>query len=90
MPGSFEPGIVHPRARCATMRLSELHRAMREEFGEVYAGVLMREHWFAALGGSADDALAQGVSVREVWQAVCVELQVPERRRHGRGLVEPT
>lgn len=61
---------------------------MSEEFGEIYAGVLMREHWLAGLGGTADDALDRGVPAREVWLALCVDLQVPEDRRHGRGLIE--
>ncbi len=71
------------------MRLSEFQRAMREEFGDVYAGVLMREHWLAALGGTATEALDRGVPAREVWQVLCVDLQVPEARRHGRGLIDP-
>lgn len=71
------------------MRLSEFQRAMREEFGDVYAGVLMREHWLAALGGTAAEALDRGVPAREVWLALCIDLQVPEVRRHGRGLIDP-
>lgn len=71
------------------MRLSEFQRAMQEEFGEVYAGVLMRDHWLAALGGTANEALDRGLPAREIWQALCVELQVPEERRHGRGLIDP-
>jgi len=71
------------------VRLSEFQRAMREEFGDVYAGVLMREHWLAALGGTAAEALDRGVPAREVWLALCIDLQVPEVRRHGRGLIDP-
>lgn len=62
---------------------------MSEEFGEAYAGVLLRDHWLAPLDGTANEAIARGVPVREIWQAICVELQVPEARRHGRGLIEP-
>lgn len=71
------------------MRLSEFQRAMAEEFGETYAGVLMRDHWLTALGGTAREALDRGVPARDVWMALCVDLQVPEARRHGRGLIEP-
>lgn len=71
------------------MRLSEFKRAAREEFGEDYAGVLMREHWLTALGGTANEALDRGVAARDVWLALCADLQVPEERRHGRGLREP-
>ncbi len=70
------------------MRLSEFQRAMAEEFGEAYAGVLMRDHWLGAVGGTAHDALERGVPAREVWHAICVDLQVPEERRYGRGLLD--
>lgn len=71
------------------MRLSELHRAMAEEFGEAYAGVLARDHWLASLGGTVLEALERGVPAREVWYALCADLQVPESRRYGRGLIDP-
>lgn len=71
------------------MRISEFQRAMREEFGDVYSGVLAREHWLASLGGTAQDALDRGVPAREVWFALCEDLQVPLPRRHGRGLIDP-
>ncbi|WP_449278705.1 DUF3046 domain-containing protein [Leucobacter sp. GX24907] len=71
------------------MKRSEFKRACAEEFGEAYSGVLIRDHWVAALGGTAADALERGVSVREVWAALCEDLQVPLARRHGRGLTEP-
>lgn len=71
------------------MRLSEFQRAMSEEFGAVYSGVLIRDHWLADLDGTASDALDRGVPARRVWEALCVDLQVPVERRHGRGLRDP-
>lgn len=62
---------------------------MSEEFGEAYAGVLIRDHWLTALGGTAMDALDRGVPARMVWASLCEELQVPVARRHGRGLLDP-
>jgi len=41
------------------VRLSEFRRAMAEEFGDAYAGVLMRDHWLAPLGGTANEAIAR-------------------------------
>ena len=38
---------------------------------------------------TAQDALDRGVAAREIWQALCVDLQVPVERRHGRGLRDP-
>lgn len=71
------------------MRQSEFQRACAEEFGVDYGRVLVRDHWLAALGGTAQEALDRGVSARDVWQALCVDLDVPIERRHGRGLREP-
>ncbi|QYM76594.1 DUF3046 domain-containing protein [Leucobacter luti] len=70
------------------MRLSEFRLACAEEFGPEYAGVLLRDHWLAAVGGTPIEALERGVSPRDVWEALCVDLQVPVERRHGRGLRE--
>lgn len=58
---------------------------MAEEFGAAYAGSLAASHVMSALGGrTAEEALAAGVSPREVWEALCDDLDVPEERRHGR------
>lgn len=71
------------------MRLSEFHRAVSEEFGKAYAGVLLRDHWLTDLAATANEALDRGVAPRAVWLALCDEFQVPEARRHGRGLIDP-
>ncbi len=71
------------------MKHSEFQRAMREEFGEVYAAVLIRDHWIARFAGTAAEALDRGEPIRDVWIALCEELQVPVERRHGRGLRDP-
>lgn len=62
---------------------------MAEEFGDAYAGVLVRDHWLSVLGGTPAEALERGVPAREVWLALCDDLRVPAQRRHGRGLIEP-
>ncbi|QAB17398.1 DUF3046 domain-containing protein [Leucobacter muris] len=71
------------------MKLSEFRRACADEFGDDYSGVLIRDHWLAALAGTPAEALERGVPAREVWAALCVDLDVPLERRHGRGLLEP-
>ncbi|WP_370631972.1 DUF3046 domain-containing protein [Leucobacter sp. Psy1] len=71
------------------VRLSEFQRAMAEEFGQAYSGVLIRDHWLSKLGGTPADALERGVPARTVWVELCEDLQVPPDRRYGRGLREP-
>lgn len=70
------------------MRLSEFQRAVGEEFGEAYAGVLLRDHWLTGLSATASEALDRGVPPRAVWLALCEDFQIPESRRYGRGLRE--
>ncbi len=57
---------------------------MDDEFGSAYSRVLSRNHAIHAFADrSADQALEDGVPPREVWRALCVELQVPPERWLG-------
>lgn len=71
------------------MKLSELTRAIHEEFGDVYGGVLLRDHWIRTLSATGEQALEGGVPPKRVWEALCEDLGVPVERRHGRGMREP-
>ena len=67
------------------MRASEFWELMREEFGAAYAGTLAREHVVSALGErTAEQALAAGFDPRDVWLAMCADLEVPRERWFGR------
>lgn len=64
------------------MRLTEFWRRMREQFGDVYAESVAKDHVIAALGGrTVNQALADGEDVKKVWRAVCEAFRVPERLR---------
>ncbi|SFQ34222.1 Protein of unknown function [Amycolatopsis arida] len=55
---------------------------MAEEFGAVRAETLSRDYVLSGLGGrTVEQALAGGVSAKEVWQEVCAEFDVPPERR---------
>ena len=55
---------------------------MANEFGEVRADMLARDHVFSALGNrTVDEALDAGVSTKEIWRAVCDAFEVPVDRR---------
>lgn len=71
------------------MRLSEFRRAVSEQFGEAYSEVLIRDHWLSSMNGTAQEALGRGEGVRDVWLALCEDLQVPPSQRYGRGLIDP-
>jgi hypothetical protein len=69
--------------------LSEFWIAMDDEFG-AYGRVLSRDLVLSSIGSrTAEQALAAGVPVREIWLAMCAAQDVPRERWHGVGLREP-
>ncbi|GAA3339351.1 DUF3046 domain-containing protein [Curtobacterium pusillum] len=72
------------------MRVSEFWRAVDQVFGEAYGAVVSRDVVLEELGGrSAADALDAGIDARRVWEALCDSQDVPQEKRHGKGLAEP-
>jgi len=71
------------------MRRSEFLRAVDAEFGS-RGGALVEDLVLRAVGGrTAAQALEAGVPPRDVWLALCAEMDVPEARRYGAGRLEP-
>lgn len=66
------------------MRLTELTSLMRAHFGPVRASSVAHDHVFSRLGGrTVDQAVRDGLNLTEVWNAVCVEFDVPEVYWYG-------
>jgi hypothetical protein len=64
------------------MRITVFRNLMTQEFGEVRADMLARDHVFSALGNrTVDEALEAGMSTKEIWRAVCETFEVPPERR---------
>ena len=73
------------RWQTLSVRMSHFWTLMEDEFGAAYAGSLARDHVIGALGNrSVVQALADGVAPREVWEALCEDMDVPAERRLGR------
>ncbi|HZU95029.1 MAG TPA: DUF3046 domain-containing protein [Microbacterium sp.] len=71
------------------MRRSEFLRAVDAEFGG-RASSLVSDLVLTQLGDrTAVEALAAGIAPREIWLALCAEMDVPIERRHGAGRLEP-
>ena len=67
----------------AGVRVTEFWVRMNEQFGPVYADVVAHDQVLSELGGrTALEALDEGVEPREVWLAVCDQLEVPLADRH--------
>jgi hypothetical protein len=89
MPRS-RPGHRRVRDEEAAVKISELRRALVDEFGAGFAAVLSHDTVLEALGGrTPDEALSAGVSARDVWMAVCDAQGIPDSRRRGAGRPEP-
>lgn len=71
------------------MRRSEFERAVADEFGSRGAALLTDLVLTGVEGRTAAQAIAAGVAPREVWLALCAEMDVPESRRHGAGRLAP-
>ncbi len=71
------------------MRRSEFQRAVEAEFGGRGAALIADLVLVGVGGRTAAEALDAGESPREVWNALCVETDVPRDRRYGVGRLEP-
>ena len=66
------------------MRNSEFWDLVNEEFGRAHGSTLVRELvLFELRNRTAEQAIADGESVRDVWMALCEALDVPPERRWG-------
>ena len=66
------------------MRESEFNRLMSGEFGDAYGSMVASSHVLTDLDGrTAQEALADGVPARRVWEAVCESFEIPPQRRLG-------
>ena len=55
---------------------------MRKQFGDAYAESVAADYVLAALGSrTVNQALADGVEAKVVWQAICEAFKVPDRQR---------
>ena len=71
------------------MRRSEFLRAVDAEFG-ARGGALVADLVLSTVGHrTAAQAMEAGIPPREIWLALCAEMDVPESRRYGAGRLEP-
>ena len=64
------------------MRLTVFWEKMRAQFGDAYAASVAKDTALADLGGrTVDQALAEGMEPKAVWQAVCEAFEIPEKSR---------
>lgn len=68
--------------RWPIVRITMFRSRMAEEFGRIRGETLAADHVMGALGGrTANQAIGDGVAVKDVWRAICAEFGVPPERR---------
>ncbi|MTE23151.1 MULTISPECIES: DUF3046 domain-containing protein [Microbacterium] len=70
------------------MRRSEFLRAVDDHFG-ARASWILADLTLPAIGRTAADALDEGVPPRDIWRALCDEMDLPAQARYGAGLRAP-
>jgi DUF3046 family protein len=64
------------------VRLTVFWQKMRGQFGDAYAASVAKDYVLAGLGGrTVDQALAEGIEPKVIWQAVCEAFEIPEESR---------
>ena len=63
------------------MRLTEFWRRMDKRFGKVYARSVASDYRLPKIGATVDEALANGVDAKAVWDAICAEFDMPGQLR---------
>lgn len=72
------------------MTHSEFLIAVDDEFGSLQGRTIVRDLVLDELAqDTPQQALARGVSPRDVWMALCRAMNVPKARWHGAGLPHP-
>ncbi|NLI19533.1 MAG: DUF3046 domain-containing protein [Actinomycetales bacterium] len=64
------------------MRLSEFTSAVASRFDPRYAQAIMNDLVLPGIGSTPAQALAAGIDPQRVWDAVCLELRLPEEERY--------
>ncbi len=54
---------------------------MEERFGTAYAHSLAVDYRFPAIGATIEQAIANGVETKVIWDAVCQEFEMPAQLR---------
>jgi hypothetical protein len=79
---SWRGGPRSAAGSLGVVRLTVFWNRMNSQFGEKYAASVAQDYVLDSLGGrTVNQALADGVEVKAVWQAVCEAFDVPENLR---------
>ena len=64
-----------------TVRLTDFHDRVAEQFGTVTGDSMLVDHLLLSLGNrTAAQAIEDGEDPKDVWRALCVEFDVPRSR----------
>ena len=70
-------------ASVSDMRRTEFDRLVSGEFGASYGSWIVQTHVLSRRGVTSEQAIEDGVEVRQVWWELCEDFDVPEDRVLG-------
>lgn len=68
---------------CTDMRRTEFDRLVRGEFGDGFQSWIQHAHVLTRFGETSEQLIEQGADLRNVWEALCDDFDVPQSRRLG-------
>ena len=65
------------------MRSTEFDRLVTGEFGRSFSTWIADSHVISGLQGTSNELIEQGYDLREIWEGLCRDFDVPESRQLG-------
>lgn len=72
-----------PRCTICDMRLNHFYELVHHEFGESRGDYIVDHHQISNLGDTAANLLNTDTDVRDIWEKLCDDFEVPHDRRWG-------
>lgn len=73
-----------PSCILGRMRLTEFHQLIEDEFGATHGEWIVHSHVIAEHGDTPEQLIENGIDPRVVWEALCIDFEIPEERRFGK------
>ncbi len=73
--------MLPPVRQTARVRLTDFWERMELVLGPAYARSWAHDVVLSGLGHTVDDAIAAGIDTKDVWRAVCAQIDVPATLR---------
>lgn len=77
------PVTMSVRCTMCGMRLNHFYELVHHEFGDSRGDYIVDHHQISSLGDTAANLLNTETDVRDIWEKLCDDFEVPQDRRWG-------